>query len=490
MPSTRRPSLKLGRIVGDAFAATPILGRIITRCQGHFRRQRRRRRERAWARLQADGPPLPERLPESAEPPAPAAEPASPPRQTAHAWLDEQLGWHRPVSLFPVPDDRRRLTVVTDSVGESSLFGGVGTALVLGTLLANRMGASLRLATRTEPPDPAAIGRVLAAAGIELEQPLETVHAPVSGGRDLAVCDRDCFLSTSWWTTRGLLGSVRRDRIGYILQEDERMFYPFNDERQRCQQTLAEPGVFVAVNTRLLHRHLTAGPHAIPGLAARSVAFEPAFPGSLRPSPPRRRGGRRQLFFYARPQHPRNLFVTGLDALVTAIDRGVFTAREWDIHLVGRDVPDLEFPGGIEPSRVTGLSWGDYTALVARMDAGFTLMDTPHPSYPPLDLAAGGAAVLTNRHGIKTDLTAYSANILMADTDRESLVAGLERLAERACDDAARAAARAADGICRDWGMALEETVVRMAAHYDQGAAPVRIRPVEIDSAPPLARCG
>lgn len=477
--------MKFGRIVGDALAGTPILGRISARCQGHFRRRRLRRRERAWARFQADGPPLAE----SAEPPAPAAKPAPRARQSAHDWLDERLGWHRPVSIFPVPEDRRRLTVVTDSVGKSSLFGGVGTALVLGTLLANRMGASLRLATRTELPDPAALGRVLAAAGIELEQPLETVYAPVNGGRDLAVSDRDCFLSTSWWTTRGLLGSVRRNRIGYILQEDERMFYPFNDERLRCQQTLAEPGVFVAVNTRLLHRHLTAGPHAVPGLAARSVAFEPAFPGSLRPAPPRRRGGRRQLFFYARPQHPRNLFVTGLDALVTAIDRGVFTAREWDIHLVGRDMPDLEFPGGIQPSRVTGLSWSDYNTLVAQMDAGFTLMDTPHPSYPPLDLAAAGAAVLTNRHGIKTDLTAYSANILMADTDRESLVAGLERLAERACDDGARAAARAADGICRDWAVALEETVVRMMAHYDQGAATVRIRPVEIESARPPARC-
>jgi hypothetical protein len=479
--------MKFGRVVGDTFAATPALGPLFAKCQEHFRRRKIRRKQRALARLSGPEPTPPTPVDHAPPPPAPS------PRQTASGWLDERLGWHRPVNIFPVPDTRLRLTIVTDSVGESSLFGGVGTALVLGTLVANRLGAVLRLATRTERPDPAALGRVLSAAGIELDQPFEAVYAPVHGGRDLAVSENDCFLSTSWWTTRGLLSSIRRDRLCYILQEDERMFYPFNDERLRCQQTLAEPGVFVAINTALLHRHLTTGPHAIPGLGPRAVAFEPAFPGNRAEGPAvnRRQAGRRQLFFYARPHHPRNLFVTGLDALVTAISQGIFTARDWQIHLVGRDVPDLEFPAGMQPSRVEGLSWNDYNAFVNRMDAGFVLMDTPHPSYPPLDLAAAGAAVLTNRHGSKIDLSRYSSNILMADTDRASLVAGLARLAERAADDEARAAARAADGICRDWSVALEETVSRMAAHYTHGmvAEPATESPA-ILPVRELARCG
>ena len=145
----------------------------------------------------------------------------------------------------------------------------------------------------------------------------------------------------------------------------------------------------------------------------------------------------------------------------------------------------------MQPNRVEGLSWNDYNVFVKRMDAGFVLMDTPHPSYPPLDLAAAGAAVLTNRHGIKTDLSRYSDNILMANTDRASLVAGLARLAERAADDEARAAARAADGICRDWSATLEETVSRIADHYARGmAAEQATESPAILPVRELARCG
>ena len=149
----------------------------------------------------------------------------------------------------------------------------------------------------------------------------------------------------------------------------------------------------------------------------------------------------------------------------------MFTPRDWEVQLVGSHVPDLEFPCAMEPKRVEGLSWDEYNAFVRTIDAGFVLMDTPHPSYPPLDLAAAGAAVLTNRHGSKRDLSNYSANIIMADTDHQSLVGGLKKLAEKACDNNARSTAMAADGICRDWTVSLEDIVEHMAAHYIGGVA-------------------
>ena len=190
----------------------------------------------------------------------------------------------------------------------------MGTALILGTLLANRLGATLRLATLNEPPDAGALGQVLSAANIELQQPFEAVFTPPSGNRSLSVSEQDCFLSTSWWTTRALLSSIKRERLCYILQEDERMFYPFNDERLRCQHTLQEPGVFVAMNTHLLYHHLTSGPYSIPGLAERSYPFEPAFPGHQKDRKPRQSSptGRRQLFFMLAQIIHGIFFVPGL----------------------------------------------------------------------------------------------------------------------------------------------------------------------------------
>jgi|688.fasta_scaffold02440_4 hypothetical protein len=463
--------MKIGRSIGDFTVNLPVVGAVARSL---------RDRSRRWHGRD------PHRLAAAAAPPhdpattlkrlLPVGEPAVP---TVAEWLEKHWCALQPPGFFPIPSAGPRLSVVTDSVGAAWLFGGVGTALVLSALLANRLGATLRLITRHDPPDTAAVGRVLAANGVALETPLEAVFAPLQGGRELPVSDEDYFLSTSWWTTRALLSSVRRDRLAYLLQEDERMFYPHGDERVRCGQAMCEPGLKVVVNSRLLFEHLTDGPEPIPDLAERGEWFEPAFPAADRAMVQPDESGRRKLFFYARPNNVRNLFHTGLEAISDAIASGTLHPAEWDIHLVGKDVPDLLFPRGVRPRRIEGLNWDDYHSLVSSMEAGIVLMDTPHPSYPPLDLAAHGAAVLTNVHGLKTDLSCYSRNILLEPSDAASLRRGIVRLVALARDRNTRAINLRADHICRDWNVALADVVNRLADHFVPNAqqnAPTTVR--------------
>ena len=456
--------MKLGRTIGDYAVNMPVVGSVARSLQDRARRFHSRGPYRRGPAAAA-----PKSLAATLMQALPGGEPAVP---TVAEWLEQRWRAVHPIGFFPIPSAGPRLSVVTDSVGAASLFGGVGTALVLSALLANRMGATLRLITRNDPPDTSAVGRVLASNGVALETPLEAVFAPAQGGRELPISDDDFFLSTSWWTTRALLSSVRRDRLAYLIQEDERMFYPHGDDRVRCEQTMCEPGLAVAVNSRLLFDHLTDGPEPIQDLADRGVWFEPAFPAAGRSLAQPDATGRRKLFFYARPNNLRNLFHTGLEALSNAIADGTLHPAEWDIHLVGKDVPDLLFPHGVRPRRIEGLNWSDYHALVGSMDAGIVLMDTPHPSYPPLDLAAHGAAVLTNAHGLKTDLSCYSRNILLEQPDMPSLARGITRLVALARDPATRSANLRADQICRDWRVALEGVVDRLADHFTADARP------------------
>ena len=459
--------MKIGTAIGDAIAHIPVLGRF-TEAYRTGSRVRRRRRTGGLART----PPL-----------------------SVAAWLDARRTATRPLNCFPTPSAGPRLSIVTDAIDSRSLFGGVGTSLVLGALAANRMQAALRLVTRTVPPDAGAVGRVLTANGVRLDSPLEVVHVPHERGHSLPIADDDMFVSTSWWTTRSLLTTMHRDRVAYLLQEDERMFYPAGDDRLQCEQTLHEPGVLTIVNSRLLLNHLLHGPEPVPGLADRAICFEPAFPARVamaaRPKP----SGKRRLFFYARPQHSRNLFCCGIEALSDAVADGTLHPDAWEICLVGRDIPDLVFPRGLRPHRFEGLSWSEYQRLVHAMDAGFVLMDSPHPSYPPLDLAASGAAVLTNSRANKQDLSHYSANIAVAPLTREGLRSGLAALAMRACDDKTREAAVREDRICRDWSEALGEVVERVASHFGcnpmppvsrrRGAGTAGERPAALDAGLP-----
>jgi hypothetical protein len=374
----------------------------------------------------------------------------------------------RPLPTFTVPATRTRVNIVTDSVAPSQLFGGVGTALILGTLLANRLNATLRLITRTDPPDARALTAVLRANGLQLGGAFEAVHAPLDGSVTVEMGPKDLVLTTSWWSTHATLRSVPTDRVVYLLQEDERMFYPHGDDRLLCAETLATPGLSTVINTRLLHSHLTLGPHAVSGLAARATWFEPAFV-SAAPNSPKENGRKLRLFFYSRPNNLRNLFWRGTMALCDAIERGILDPEQWQFYFVGKDVPAFAMPRGVEPRIIEGMDWAEYQRFVAGMDAAFVLMDTPHPSYPPLDMAAAGVAVLTNRHGLKIDLSGYSKNILMADADLLSLRTGLAALAALASQSELRASNRANDAIQRSWSAALEPVIDRLEQQFSGG---------------------
>jgi hypothetical protein len=258
---------------------------------------------------------------------------------------------------------------------------------------------------------------------------------------------------------------VSASRIVYLLQEDERMFYPFGDLRLRCSELLSEPNLSVLVNTRQLFDHLADGPYSLPRFRERGLWFKPAFPSFPRPDGPRpSRNGKQNFFFYARPNNDRNLYWRGLEVLNSAMREGVLAAHEWNIHFVGRKLPDIELPGGVRPTVWDRLPWSEYAKLISQMDLGLSLMDTPHPSYPPIDLAASGAVAVTNTQGIKQTFEEWSQNIIAAPPSVSALCTAVREGVELARDLEQRFANCAADHIPRDWEPQLHPIIDRLLA--------------------------
>ena len=409
-------------------------------------------------------PPL-EALPGTAPAPATPASPPAPPGApavlpTARQLLATRFGHAVPLSVFPVPrGGQKRISIVTDSINQGSLFGGVGTAMILTALLAASRGARLRVVTRTERALPANLHTVLALYGITLDSEVEfafaSIHSPQAA---IDVFDDELFVTTSWWTTEATLSSIAAPRILYVLQEDERMFYPGGDDHLRCSQLLSRQGLHIAVNTQGLLDHLASS--GLPHLASTALAFEPAFPAHVyrrRPGP----DGRRRLLYYARPNHVRNLFYFGLDVLDSAVARGIVDTSKWDILLVGAHIPAFQFCDGTTARRVEGLAWPEYAELAGTIDVGLCLMYTPHPSYPPLDLAASQAVVVTNRFGNKQSLSSYCDNILCADLELDSMLATLQQALRLAEDEPERRRRFEAHRLQPDWQTALAPVVGR-----------------------------
>lgn len=315
----------------------------------------------------------------------------------------------------------RRVNLITDSINSGSLFGGVGTSLLLGVLLANKLKSNLRIITRTESANPRELERFLSIYNIHplFDVEFKYMHF-LNRENELDAGCNDIYLTTSWWTTSALLNSQITQKLYYILQEDERMFYPFGDDRQRCESVLRNDSINFILNTKLLYQHFVS--EGFDSIVKNGTWFEPAFPSEIYYPRIKKREDRKKLFYYARPNNPRNLFYLGLDVLDRCVLEKAIDLDVWDIYFVGKDIPKTILGIDYEPKILSDLSWAQYAEFIGGVDLGLSLMYTPHPSYPPLDLAASGAKVVTNKYGIKSDLLQYSSNIKCADLNVDSLV--------------------------------------------------------------------
>ncbi len=351
------------------------------------------------------------------------------------------------------------VTMVTDSVAPGQLMGGVGTAVLLAASIAHARNWRLRIVVREFRCDDVAVRTLLALQKVVFDGPIEIIFSDGSSSDPgVPLNTDDLVITTSWWGTWSTRRTVPARQIVYLLQEDERMFYAGGDQHLLCDETLNDLEIRYVVNSTLLMTHFQAT--ATLGPANHGIAFEPAFPDTI--YYPEARGARRNLVFYARPDHPRNLFLRGIEALDFAFAAGLFPATQWDVHFFGVNVPQVTFPG--RPIQVHNtLPWHDYAALMRRADLGFSLMYTPHPSYPPLDLAASGAVVVTNRFGPKGETAQYCDNIIYSPLAVEALVEGLIKGIARAEDTPSRHAAYERADLNRDWATSFAPVLTALA---------------------------
>jgi hypothetical protein len=377
--------------------------------------------------------------------------------------------------LVPIPriesaaDGRPALIVLLPNLELARMTGGPNTAINLAARLASR-GHDVRFVAthggveadeRALREHVARLAGPVPAAGISF--------ASVAGGRGpLRVGPRDVLLAT-WWPTAHIAEAARSATLNqefvYLIQDFEPGFYAWSTDHALAAQTYDLP-IRAIFNESLLRDHfasLGVGRFGAGDLERISTSFEPAVDRAL--FEPRPRGARRRLVFYARPRNPRNAFELGLRALREAATRGAF-GPEWDVVSVGGQVPDLP----LDPTRaIRAVPWRsmpDYAELLGGSDLLLSLMLSPHTSYPPLEMAAGGGRVVTNTFGVKTQAALARISPLIGAV-RPTVDALADALVE-----ATRADRPAAEppplALPADWGEALEPVVSWLDATIEE----------------------
>ncbi len=338
--------------------------------------------------------------------------------------MDERLDLNA-IGLYKTNIGESYTTVVTDSIGRNNLFGGVGTALIFGTLLANKRDQPLRIITRREPASADNYANLLQIYGLNLKHDLVLDFSPRSStSPSITQHPDDLFITTSWWTTYSCLQRVDPKSIVYLIQEDERFFYPVSDLYLECEKIMQHPKIKSVVNSELLWKHFVKC--GFDNIKNNGTWFEPNFDRAILPAKNLNQK-KRNLFFYARPNNPRNLYRTGVNLINKALLSRIIDPEKWNIILVGSNIEAFEFDDGTIPQIMTNLTWNEYLSLISTIDIGISLMATPHPSYPPLDLASAGAVVITNGYGVKENLKAYSQNIITCKLTAEDLMEGIKK---------------------------------------------------------------
>jgi glycosyltransferase involved in cell wall biosynthesis len=345
--------------------------------------------------------------------------------QPAQALVDQRkTPQFRPVLNAPEP----AVTVLVPTLNPTEIYAGIATALDIGAGLAAR-GHCVRFVATDLPIASAEASRQFIAARLPPGTSEAGVRFSLLCGRlqpQLSFHPDDCFLATAWWTAHLVQAlrpaGFRRPDFLYLLQDYEPNFYAWGPE-------FADAEASYRMNFRPLFNTTTLRDYfaalgfgfATPDAPCFAPSIDiPRYARGTRPLPP----ARRRLAVYGRPAVARNMFPLAVEGIERFLQQTGLSPARIEILSVGMPHDHVTLPGGHQITCLGKLPLQDYPDWLLTVDVGLSLMLSPHPSHPPLEMAAAGVRVVTNRFASK-DLSRLTPAILSVDTTPQAVADGL-----------------------------------------------------------------
>lgn len=248
-----------------------------------------------------------------------------------------------------------------------------------------------------------------------------------------------------WTTAYELLKNNNMQRKLYIIQDDERSFYPAGSLQALVSATY-DFGFWGIAGTQALAEWYenSQGSKGTTSVVSSELDLANYL---NRSSAKAGQPSKSRILFYARPDAPRNGFELGIHGLNKLANE---YNGELDIVLAGANF-DLSKYDNISPAiRTAGkVAYKDLPEFYASFDASLFLMFSEHPGVFPLEMMASGCPVVINRHNnaswdamyinnktcVIADVTASSiadslAQLLKDDTLKKKIVANGKKMAK------------------------------------------------------------
>lgn len=240
----------------------------------------------------------------------------------------------------------------------------------------------------------------------------------VSENNQIQVRKNDIFLCTSWLTAYYFFEVNKwqkkqygnSHRIIYLIQDYEPGFYPWSTEYALAESTYIHNEDTVAVfNSKQLYDYFLKNNYIFEKKAFFTPMLNDGLKAVLDKTDRTKIKRKKRIIFYARPVENRNAFGIIYRAL-QIWDQKYKDASEWEILALGDRFKDIK----LEHSTIKflgKLSIEEYGKTMLNAYCGISLMISPHPSYPPLEMSSFGVKTITNSFAGK-DLKDFNSNII------------------------------------------------------------------------------
>ena len=341
----------------------------------------------------------------------------------------------RPIKIKKSVQDISRINLLIPSINDEHFYGGTATALKLYNELLEKGDPEFRgrIIVTDAKPSAGALKRFntyrLIPMSSDSGHNREVTFLSPDNRAGLFVTANDRFISTAWWTAYAALDITaqqislfgpKEKILVYLIQDFEPGFYNWSSHYALAESTYQSPVPTLAVfNSSFLQNYFKTKSYVF----FKEYAFEPRLNPALEKWLPRIGLERkRQILFYGRPTVDRNCFPLIIEALRKWV-RHENNDSQWRIISMGEKHPDIHLDGDSIVESVGKLSLPAYAKLLTESAVGISFMVSPHPSYPPLEMAHFGLMTLTNTYAGK-DLSTFHQNIISLDRLTPETVAG------------------------------------------------------------------
>lgn len=323
-----------------------------------------------------------------------------------------------------------RLNLIIPAVSAAKAFGGISTAIRFFQALSPRFPRA-RIIVVDEDESEFEASRWSGWKRGE-DSACEKTVVYLKNVDALQVESDDVYVATYWTTAEFILRVIQdapanfglSQRFIYLIQDFEPGFYQWSSQYLLALSTYQWPNTIAIFNTSLLRDFFDR--QDIP--FRHSFVFEPRLNGSLLEE--KRRAGPRPkekiILVYGRPGTPRNAFELIVEGLHLWSARYP-DANSWQVLSVGQGHDHIRLAGDLLVKSCGKLSLAEYADILTRSSVGLSLMVSPHPSYPPLEMAEFGLRVVTNQFQNKNISERLRAVTSLRTTTPATICAALER---------------------------------------------------------------